>query len=55
MELGEDNDVIVDLKSNPDAFFYWVMQYGQHVEVLEPESMRARIKQASLEIYNKYK
>lgn len=55
MELGEENDVIVDLKSNLDAFFYWAMQYGQHVEVLEPESMRARIKQASLEIYKKYK
>lgn len=53
--LGEDSYIIVDLKCNPDAFFYWVMQYGQHIEVLEPESMRARIKEASLEIYKKHR
>ncbi len=44
VKVGDGNDVIVDLRSNPDAFFYWVMQYGQHIEVLEPESMRERVK-----------
>ncbi len=53
--LGEGTDIIVDLKCNPDAFFYWVMQYGHLTEVLEPESMRKRIKKASEEIYKKYK
>ncbi len=52
---GEGDDIIVTLKCNPDAFFYWVMQYGQYAEVLEPQSMRERIKQASLEVYKKYK
>lgn len=55
VSFGEEEDIVVDLKCNPDAFFYWVMQYGQKIEVLEPESMRVRIKQASLEVYNKYK
>ena len=55
VKYGEGNDIEVDLKSNPDAFFYWVMQYGKHAEVLEPQSMRERIKRASLEIYKKYK
>ncbi len=55
VKYGEGNDIIVDLKCNPDACFYWVMQYGQHAEVLEPESMRNRIKEASYNAYKKYK
>ena len=54
VSLGEGDDIIVDLKCNPDAFFYWVMQNGQIIEVLEPESMRERVKNASYEIYRKY-
>ena len=53
--FGKEDDIIVDLKCNPDAFFYWAMQYGRNIEVLEPDSMRIRIKEASLEIYRKYK
>jgi predicted DNA-binding transcriptional regulator YafY len=52
--LGKGHDIIVDLKCNPDAFFYWVMQYGQHTEVLEPASMRERIQQAAKAIQMKY-
>ena len=55
VSFGEEDDIIVNLKCNPDAFFYWAMQYGRNIEVLEPESMRMRIKEASLEIYRKYK
>ena len=54
VEYAEEDDIIATLKCNPDAFFYWAMQYGQNIEVLEPESMRERIRQASLEIYKKY-
>ena len=55
VSFGEDDDIVVSLKCNPDAFFYWAMQYGQNIEVLEPKSMRDRIQQASQEIYKKYK
>lgn len=55
VSFGEEDDIIVNLKCNPNAFFYWAMQYGGNIEVLEPESMRMRIKEASLEIYRKYK
>ena len=55
VKYGEDNDIIVDFKCNLDACFYWVMQYGQNAEVLEPESMRERIKEASLAVYMRYK
>ena len=55
VSFGDDDDIIVNLKCNPDAFFYWAMQYGQNIEVLEPESMRERIRKASMKIYRKYK
>ena len=55
VSFGEEDDIIVNLKCNPDAFFYWAMQYGQNIEVLEPQSMRERIKKAAMEIYRKYK
>ncbi len=54
VKYGEVNDIIVDLKCNPDAFFYWVMQYGQNTEVLSPDSMRERVKKAAYQIYKKY-
>lgn len=52
--LADEPDIIVNLKCNPDAFFYWAMQYGEKVEVLESESMRERIKKAAYKIYKKY-
>lgn len=55
ISFGKEDDIIVDLKCNPDAFFYWALQFGQNIEVLEPESMRKRIMQASLDVYLKYK
>ena len=55
VSFGEEDDIIVNLKCNPDAFFYWAMQYGNNIEVLEPKSIRERIKQASLDIYKMYK
>ena len=52
--LDRESDITVNLKCNPDAFFYWAMQYGQSIEVLEPESMRRRIKKAAEDIQKKY-
>ena len=50
---GED-EIIASLKCNPDTFFYWAMQYGLNIEVLEPDSMRKRIQSACREIEKKY-
>lgn len=50
-----DEEMIVSLKTNPDAFFYWAMQYGLNIEVLEPEDIRERIYKACKEIEAKYK
>ncbi len=49
-----NEDMKVSLNSNPDAFFYWAMQYGLNIEVLEPEDMRKRIVKACKEIEAKY-
>jgi len=50
----KDWKVQISLTCNPDAFFYWAMQYGLYVEVLEPVSMRERIRKACQEIAAKY-
>lgn len=55
VEPVEDDDIVVSLKCNPDTFFYWAMQYGLNIEVLEPESMRERIRNACVDIQRKYR
>ena len=49
-----DGAVDVRVNVNEEAFFCWAMQYGQHIEVLEPESLRSRVKTAAMEIARKY-
>ena len=43
------------LTINESAMFYWALQYGPYVEVLEPESLRNKIAEAVAEMYQKYK
>lgn len=40
---------------NHDAMMYWALQYGQHVEVLEPTSLRAELKKEINKMVRKYK
>ena len=50
----DENECMVDVRVNEEAFFCWAMQYGLHIEVLEPLSMRERIKNAVKELNDKY-
>lgn len=50
----EKGKVQIALTCNPDAFFYWAMQYGLYIQVLEPISMQDRIKEACQSIAAKY-
>lgn len=50
-----DEECIASVKVNKEAFFYWAMQYGLHIEVLEPTDMRERVKNASKYMWEKYK
>ena len=35
--------------------FYWALQYGPYVEIIEPESLRKRIKDSIDEMAKKYR
>ena len=52
---SNDEECIVEVDVNKEAFFCWVMQYGLHIEVLEPLDIRERIKNAAKYIWEKYK
>ncbi len=49
-----NNQVLVRVKCNEQAFFYWALQYGPYVEVLEPVSLRSRIAETVREMNEKY-
>ena len=51
--LDEDR-IVVRLNCNEYAMFYWALQYGPYVEVLEPQSLRAELKEALAEMLKKY-
>ena len=40
----DGNQVVIRVKCNEEAMKYWALQYGPFVEVLEPISLRERIK-----------
>jgi len=50
-----DESLVISVKCNERALFYWALQYGTYVEVLEPVSLRKNIKEAVCEIAEKYK
>lgn len=39
----DNGECIVRVLVNKEAFFYWAMQYGLHVEVMEPLDLRQRV------------
>ena len=56
MTTLEDRDkVSVELKASPNAMEHWSMQYINHVEIVFPESLRNRIKEALEAGLKKYK
>jgi predicted DNA-binding transcriptional regulator YafY len=53
--LQTDDECVAKVHVNKEAFFCWAMQYGLHIEVLEPLDMRNRIKDATKCIWEKYR
>lgn len=55
LKPSSDDECIASVKVNKEAFFCWAMQYGLHIEVLEPTDMRQRVKDATKYMWEKYK
>ena len=50
----DDEESLINVLVNEEAFFCWAMQYALHTEVVEPESMRNRIADAIRQVNEKY-
>ena len=49
---GETVEVRVDV--NEQAMVFWALQYGQHMEVLEPAGLREKVKNSAMEIAERH-
>ena len=49
-----DNKMLVTLKCNERAMKYWALQYGGHIEIKEPQSLRETVKAAISDMAKKY-
>lgn len=50
----KDGTVFANLNINEDALVYWALQYGEHVEITEPQSSRNKIKNMLAILNKKY-
>ena len=51
----KDDRITIRVSCNEEAMRFWALQYGPYVEVLEPESLRNRIKEDIKGMADKYK
>ena len=51
----DDESVITEVKVSEQAMFYWALQYGEHIEVLSPNSLRESVGAAAEIIAEKYR
>ncbi len=49
-----NNEIFAEVSVNEEALIYWAMQYGQAVEILEPEATRKKIIKLLNEMIKKY-
>ncbi len=53
VEKGEE-EIKVRIHCNEQAMEYWALQYGKYVEVLEPETLRLKLRDDIKKMYEKY-
>ena len=51
---NENGQLMAKVKCNETAFFYWVMQYGEHLTMVSPQSMIDWVKRAANAILEQY-
>lgn len=51
----DSDEIIVRVTCNYDAMFYWALQYGPYVEVLEPKKLRADLSRTVNDMAKKYR
>ena len=51
----KDDEIVVSVKCNYNAMFYWALQYGSKVEVLAPMELRQELATTIQNMNNKYK
>lgn len=51
----KNDEIVISVKCNEKALFYWSLQYGPYVEVIAPESLRNKLSDAVGEMAKKYK
>ena len=49
-----ENEFIISVKCNEQAMMFWAMQYGKYALVLEPESLRDKIRENVEYMYRQY-
>lgn len=53
-QTDDEDEIEITLNCNVDSMFYWALQYGPYIEVLEPVSLRERIINAINNMKQKY-
>lgn len=52
---GNENGILtVEIVASPNAMQFWAMQYGTYAEIIEPQSLRERIKERLTKMQENY-
>ncbi len=54
IEENENGKIMITVKCNEKAMKYWALQYGEHINILKPQSLRESVGQVVEEMMKKY-
>ena len=53
-KINEEGKIEITVNCNESAMFFWALQYGPYVEVVEPEKLRMQIRESVQKMCDKY-